>query len=518
MSVNRKIATDSIKTAVATFGMQGVAFAVSILVAQFYGATSVTDAYFFALAVPTLFTAALFGALKAVFVPVYTEYVTQHPEDRERVLGAVYSVVLLLSLLAASLLYLLAPYLMPLVAGGLADLEAKKLVITLSRELIPLAVISSLIGLMGSIYHSYQRFLVPIISPIWRTLLLFIFVIFLRDRLGIHALTYGTVLGELLSLVFMVFALRWRRIYVGFQSIFHPVVYKMARLSVAPIFGNFVLEFNPLVDKIMIASTAVGSVTALNIASKWNDIPLMLLSSGGFMSVILSHWSKLKAEEDMKEVIRSLEQALTMVVFVLLPFLTAFFVFRTQIINYFYLRKEFSLEAAGNVALLWGVLLWGVLPVLTGRILVRVYHVMQDTVTPFWIGISRTTLNVILNFIFRAYFGLVGIALSSILTQYILTTVNFVLLRRRIKELRLRRLLLAWSRMFGCALVAGLMMYLVYSPVEGLSSRLLSQPLLYPVVAIGVSSLLGLIAYLALSVFLCVSEVRVLLVGLRLRK
>ena len=170
MSVNRRIASDSIKTAVATFGMQGVAFAVSILVAQFYGATVVTDAYFFALAIPTLFTAALFGALKAVFVPVYTDYVTNHPGEEKRVLGATYSSVLILSVVSAVVLYLVAPFLMPLIAGGLSDAEARNLSITLARELVPLAVLSSLIGLMGSIYHSYQRFVLPILAPLCRTI------------------------------------------------------------------------------------------------------------------------------------------------------------------------------------------------------------------------------------------------------------------------------------------------------------------------------------------------------------
>ncbi len=510
MSVNSRIAVDSIKTAIATFGMQAVAFAVSILVAQFYGATKVMDAYFFALAVPALFTAALFGALKAVFIPVYTDYVSKHPKQKQAVLGAAYSSVTLLSVTAALLLYYLAPLLMPLVASGLEGEEAKLLVVTLARELMPLVVLSSIIGLMNSIYQAEQRFVMPILTPFARSLVLFIFVVFFRDQLGIHALTYGSVLGELLNLLLMFGALKVRGIYFGFRSMFHPVIKRMARLSIAPLVGNLVLEFNPLVDKIMIASTAVGSVTALNIAYKWNDIPLMLLSSGGFMSVILSHWSKLKAEEDMDKVVQSLHQSLTMVVFILMPFLTAFFVLRSEIITFFYLRKEFSVEAADNVALLWGVLLWGVLPVLTGRILVRVYHVMQDTSTPFWIGISRTILNIVLNFIFKAMFGLVGIAISSIVTQYILTTINFYLLKKKLFQLELRFLTLSWLKIFLCALPMALVMRFSYHPLLNLAQIIINQELLYPVLAIGATSFLGLLIYLLVSRVIKLAEFELL--------
>jgi len=67
--------------------MQGAAFAVSIIVAQLFGANLRTDAYFLALAVPALFTAALFGALKAVFVPVHNDYLKKNPERKNSFLA-----------------------------------------------------------------------------------------------------------------------------------------------------------------------------------------------------------------------------------------------------------------------------------------------------------------------------------------------------------------------------------------------------------------------------------------------
>ena len=287
MSINRAIAKDSIKTSSAAFFMQGAAFVVSVIVARIFGANLQTDAYFLALAVPTIFTAALFGALKAVFIPVYTRYITENPTEEKKLLGSMYFSFLLFSSVGFAVLYILAPYYVPPLAHGISP-EGRLLATRLTRELLPLVILRSLIALFASIYNSYHRFLIPIISPIIRTLVLIFFVVYLKGSLGIHALSIGTVVGDFLQLLVLLAIMRSHGIYLGLSFGIHPAFRRMARLSAPPVLGNLVLEFNPVVDKIMIASTAVGSVTALNYASKLTDIPLVLLGAGGFMTVILA--------------------------------------------------------------------------------------------------------------------------------------------------------------------------------------------------------------------------------------
>jgi Lipid II flippase MurJ len=84
MSINKLIARDSVKASTASFFMQGAAFVVAIIVARLFGANLQTDAYFLALSIPTIFNAAHLGALKAVFIPVFTRYINENPAEEKK--------------------------------------------------------------------------------------------------------------------------------------------------------------------------------------------------------------------------------------------------------------------------------------------------------------------------------------------------------------------------------------------------------------------------------------------------
>ncbi|OGC59299.1 hypothetical protein A3A70_02530 [candidate division WWE3 bacterium RIFCSPLOWO2_01_FULL_42_11] len=505
MSRNRLIAIDSVNATIATLLMQGAAFALTILVARSYGATSTTDAWFIALSIPGLYTAALFGALKAVFVPVFSEAVKKHPEDEKLILGSAYFLIILSSCLIAILLYFLLPFIISYAAGGLNS-ASRVTALDLSREVLPLVVLTSIIGLMDTIYNAHQKFLAPIFTPFIRTATVFIGVYFFRGPLGIHALSYSSVLGEALQLLILAYILKRQNMFVGIRATIHPAIKRMTHLAMPPLASSFVLEFNPLVDKIMIASTAVGSITALNIANSWNEIPLLLLGTGGFMSVILSHWSKMKAETSLETVVKSVEESLLMVSYLLIPVLAVFFAFRYPIINFFYANRQFTQEGVSNVVLLWGILIIGVLPNMLWRILVRFYHVMQDTKTPFWIGMFRSVLNILLNIIFKHFWGLPGIALSTSITAVLLFSGNFILIDRRVRSFRLIYLVKKWLVMVFIGIIMTLVCLVSYNFTQPLLQSLGRSSAL---ISMSIGGLAGVLVYQFIAQVLGVQEARV---------
>ena len=447
--------------------MQGAAFVVAIIVARLFGANLQTDAYFLALSIPSIFNAAHQAALKAVFIPVVTRYLKENPAEEKKLLGSLYFSLLLFSSACFVVMYILAPYYVPPLASGMSP-QGRLLATQLTRELLPLVIIRSFIALFASIFNSYHHFLTPIIFPIFRTLILLFFVLNFKTSLGIHALSFGTVAGDLLQLVILVGVMKWRRICLGLSFCIHPAMKHMVRLSVMPLVGSMILAFNPVVDKIMIASTAIGSVTALNYASKLTDIPLTLLGAGGFMSVVLAHWSKLNAERNIAEVVKSLEKSINMLLFILMPLVTIFLVLREPIITFLYQHKEFTPDDARITATLFGILALSILPLLVGRVLVRVYFVLEDTTTPFWLGIALTGLNTLFNFAFKPVWGMEGIAFSTAFTALIVTLINFWVLKRRVPEFNQTSLGKVFGKVLGAALVMGLV-------VSG------SYPLLLPI-------------------------------------
>ena len=240
MSVNKAIAKDSLRTTVAIFFVQATAFFVSAIVAWLYGANLRTDAYFLALSIPALFTAALFGALKAVFIPVFTTYKAKTPEEEKLILGSMYFSIFSLSMIVFILMFTLAPLYVPFLASGF-DSEGKELAVNLTRELLPLVVLTSMVGVFGSVYNAYQKFIIPIVAPVFRTFVLISVVLYTKQAFGIHSLAIGTVTGDLVHLLILVGALRWEGIYFGLKATVHSALQQMARLSFTQSRGNEII-------------------------------------------------------------------------------------------------------------------------------------------------------------------------------------------------------------------------------------------------------------------------------------
>jgi len=445
MGVNKSIARDTARTTIANIFVQIVAFFVSIVVAALFGATFHTDAYFLALGIPIIFTAALFGALKAVFIPVFMEYKVKFPEEERELLGSLYFSLIVLSIVVFLIMSIFAPLYIPIIARGFNP-ESKRLAVRLTLELLPLTILTSMVGIFGSVYNAYQRFVLPMITPIVRSLVSIVFIVLTHKYFGVHSLAYGTVLGEFFQVLVLILILRKQHIYLGLRYFIHPAFLKMARLSVPQVLSNVFLEIRAMVDKILIAGIVFGSITSLNYATKLSTIPLELFSTGGFLTVILSYWSKEKAEVGLESVRASLEKTLVVLFFVLGPIISAMFVLSDSVVRLIYERKAFAPEATKNTGILLSILLISVIPVLLGRTLTRVFFVVQDTWTPFFIGASRTILNLVLNIIFRKFWGIAGIALASAVTSLILCVVLFILVKRKIGKIGYNKLIIKFVK------------------------------------------------------------------------
>ena len=104
------------------------------------------------------------------------------------------------------------------------------------------------------------------------------------------------------------------------------------------------------------------------------------------------------------------------------------------------MRGNFTLESVlltGSVLLFYliGVPSFGMRDYLN-----RTFHAIQDTKTPFAVACLTVCLNIILNLILRRFMGARGLALATSLSSYVGSMTMFVLLRKRMGRLGMRRI------------------------------------------------------------------------------
>jgi len=420
---------DSVFTTIAGFGAQFLTFVVSAFIASEYGASSKTDAFFYALSVVLVFTASLSGVLKSSFTSVFHRFALESKEEEKKILSSFYfaflSAVILLWVAFNLCFWILLKFIK--IPGFIDNSFLNKILFELSF----LIIFSGLVDCISTIYNSYQKFIIPTVSPIIRSIVFLAFVRFTINFLGVESLAIGNSLAELAHFVILIFILKSRGLYFGLKATLHPAVKRMFKISVPSLLSNATTKINEFIDSSFMAPLLVGGVTVLNYSSKISSIPTVILS-GGFLTVILSHWSFTRSKIGIDDLGKSIKKSLLSIAFVFIPILCLMFVLRLPLVSAMYQRKNFSLDLSEKTALLVGIYLIGILPLMLGRVLTRAFLAIEDTWTPFWVGNIRMVINIAGNFLFVYLFGYAGIPVSTCIASFVLFTFMIIRLRKKI--------------------------------------------------------------------------------------
>ena len=140
-----------------------------LLMANYLGASFLSDAFFVAFKIPNFFRR-LFaeGAFNAAFVPSFAGLLTAEGRKAAVDFAAEVMSVLLVALLVLNALFIIfMPWILPLFAPGFADSPEKfGLTVTLSRICFPYILFISLVSLLGGILNSLHKFWVNAAAPI----------------------------------------------------------------------------------------------------------------------------------------------------------------------------------------------------------------------------------------------------------------------------------------------------------------------------------------------------------------
>jgi putative peptidoglycan lipid II flippase len=174
------------------------------------------------------------------------------------------------------------------------------------------------------------------------------------------------------------------------------------------------------------------------------------------------------------------------------------------LVELMYQRKNFTSDLTQKTAILVGLYMFGLLPLILGRVLTRAFLVLEDTWTPFWVGNIRTVVNLVANFFFIKFFGYPGIAVSTSVTSFVLFAFMYAKLKSKIRIKGSLELFLNFSKMILSGVVAAFFVHVVYfsfflSILSGFG-RFLSV-----FVGMAISSALGVLVYVCFGLLLKIS-------------
>ena len=214
-----------------------------------------------------------------------------------------------------------------------------------------------------------------------------------------------------------------------------------------------VSEINHLVDRSLASALAAGSISAMNYAYKLITFLLGVLMVP-LTTIMFSRMSKQAAANNREGVLASLRRSILLISLVALPIVAIAMVLSNDVVKMIYMRGNFGMESVlltGSVLMYYlvGVPSFGIRDFLN-----RTFHSVQDTKTPFRVACLVVASNIILNIILRRFLGARGLALATSLSSYIGSITMFILLRRHMGQLDLKKILPDMVRIILAAIIS----------------------------------------------------------------
>jgi len=305
----------------------------------------------------------------------------------------------------------------------------------------------------SSLLNAMERFMAAQLTGFPLSVAVILSVVLLSGRLGIEAIAWGVFAASILqALVQIPFMLGWFK-YSPIIDLRDKRFHRLLILAGPAVLSMGVSEINHLIDRSLASGLAAGSISAMNYAYKLITFLLGVLMVP-LTTVMFSRMSKQAAAKNHDGVLGSLRYSVLLISLVALPIVGIAMVLSNDVVKMLYMRGNFGMESVlltGSVLVYYliGVPSFGMRDFLN-----RTFHSVQDTKTPFRISCLVVVMNIILNIILRRFLGARGLALATSISSYIGTITMFVLLRRHMGHIGLKKILPDMAKIILAALAA----------------------------------------------------------------
>ena len=456
-----------------TFLSRILGFVRDLVLAQVFGASAQTDAFFVAFKIPN-FLRRLFaeGAFATAFVPVLSEYRSQRAFGElkgfvDHIAGALGLVTLGVSLVGV----LAAPVFVSVFAfGWYIDGETAKLALAadMLRLTFPYLFFISLTAFAGGVLHAHERFAVPAFTPVLLNLCLIGAALWLAPAMDqpVVALAWGVLLAGVSQFVFQLpFLARvglLPRPRPGFRD---PGVRRVLTLMVPALFAVSVTQINLLLDTVLASFLVTGSISWLYYSDRLMEFPLGVLGVA-LATVILPRLSRRQAEAAPQAFSQTLDWGLRMTLLFGIPAALGLVLLAGPLMATLFQSEVFD---ARDVAMAQRSLVayaLGLQAFILIKVLAPGFYARQDTKTPVRIGVIAMAANMVLNLALIFPLQHAGLALATSLSAYL----NAYLLWRGLRRDRVYLPSPGWSRLGlqvgGAALGMVLLLLTLAPPLE----------------------------------------------------
>jgi putative peptidoglycan lipid II flippase len=433
-----------------------------IVLARFFGASMVFDAFLAAFRIPNLMRDLLAeGALSAAFVTTFSQELSSKGDEAAfRLSNLLASVLVPMLTLLCLIGVIFTPQVVDVMFPGFDQVPGKKeLTVQLARIMMPFLLFIALAAKAMGVLNAKGRFGLPALASAFFNVtsvaagLAIGFL--LGPRLGfepIAGMAVGTLLGGLVQYVCQVPSLR--RVGLRFRPILDladPGLRQVMRLMGPAILGAAAVQINIVVNSIFASQITNaagevidGPVSWLGYAFRFMQLPLGLFGVA-VASATVPAISRSAGAGRISEFRETLARSLGLVFLFTIPSAVGLIVMSRPIVGVLFQRGKFTAADTEQTAIALTYYCIGLAAYAAIKVLTPAYYALNDVRIPMMTSIASILVNYILNWTFIRILGWghAGLAFSTSLVATCNFIVLFWLMRRKSGGIEVRRL--AWS-------------------------------------------------------------------------
>ena len=397
-----------------------IGFLRDIVIANFYGAGMVSDAYFYAYQIPAIsiiLLGGIGGPFHSAVVSVFSKMIPNLEEKAPDKVNKLFNTFLTSSFLVFSLLGVLVFAFSDVIMQIIISNGSPELIRLASLHLkimAPVLTVGGVVGIYYGILIVYKEFLIPNISPILMSVAIIAIISLVHnDNSGI-VLAAATTVGALCQFVYQLPKLK----QLGFkfkpnlEVMNNPQFKNILELLFPAILSSTVGQVYIYVDMFFASQLQEGAWSAIGYANRLFQFPVGVLVTA-FLVPLFPIFSKLVGEKDYDNIRYYFNKGVGLLNFVAFPILVLILLLSTNAIQLIFQRGAFNEVATMMVSEALCYLSVSIIFYVFRDSITRVFYAFNDSRTPFLVALSSIVIKFILNFLFVKQLGIGGITLST---------------------------------------------------------------------------------------------------------
>lgn len=494
--------------AVVTIVSKLIGFIRDVVIANCYGASTVSDAYFYAYQLPALAIVLLGGVggpFHSATVSVFSKIIPSLKEKANAEVNYLFNTFLTASFIFfavfALLCFIFSDQIMKFIISG-TNPELISLASMHLKIMSPIMIVGGIVGIYYGILISYREFILPNVSPILMSVVIIAMITMVKhDNTG-AVLAWATTIGALCQFVYQLPKIRQLgfRLKPNFDFANNKHFQTLCELLFPAILSSTIGQIYIYVDMFFASALSPGTWTAIGYANRVFQFPVGILVTA-FLVPLFPIFAKLVAEDDFNNIRRYFNKGVGVLFFAAFPIIACIWVLGYDGIKLIFQRGAFDSNATFMVTQALWYLAFSMLPYVFRDSITRVYYSFNDSATPFVVAFSSIVLKFFLNWLLVSKLaigtGIGGITLSTSLVTLFNACILGLLIKNKIK-MDYKSLFINFAKMVVAFVIT---LFICYFAAI-LFDQLQLPPILFEISKIIVIGILCLVCYIPLNLAL----------------